>query len=146
MLKMSAYMPENTACLAEPGFLAGPAACGRISRRLAEMAPGVGDTVILDLLSNGSFMGTTDDGTPSPAVLMVDGRYHVPGSLVPTPMSIVRKALQSCEGIVNAVKNSKVILVGPSPCYVSGRCCDDVCHLENYNNPDYETEILGGGG
>jgi hypothetical protein len=104
----------------------------------------MGDTVILDLLSNGSFMGTTDDGTPSPVVPMADGRYHVPGSLVPTPMSIARKALQSCKGIANAVKNSKVILVGPSPRYVSGRCCDDVCHLENYNNPDYETEILGG--
>jgi hypothetical protein len=59
----------------------------------------MGDTVILDLLSNGSFMGTTDDGMLSPAVHMEDGRYHVPGSLVPTPMSIVRKALKSCEGM-----------------------------------------------
>jgi hypothetical protein len=72
MLKMSAYMPENTACLAEPGFRAGPSTCGRISRRLTELAPDMGDTVILDLLSNGSFMGTSDDGMPLPMVPMAD--------------------------------------------------------------------------
>jgi hypothetical protein len=77
---------------------------------------------------------------------MADGRYHVPGTLIPTPLSIVRKALQCCEGIAKAVKNSRVILMGPSPRYVSGRCCDDVSHLENYNSPDYEAEILGGVG
>jgi hypothetical protein len=107
MLKMSTYMPENTACLAEPAFRAGPSTCGRISRRLTELAPGMGDNVILDLLSNSSFMGTNDDGMPLPLMPMSDGRYHVPGSLNLTPMSIIRKTLQSCECIANAVKNSK---------------------------------------
>jgi hypothetical protein len=144
MLKMAAYMPDNTACLAEPGFRAGPSTCGRISRRLTELTPGRGDTVILDLLSNSSFMGTSDDGMPLPVMPMSDGKYHVPGSLIPTPMSIIRKTLQSCECIANAVKNSKVILIGPFPRYVSRRCCNDAGHLENYNNPDYENEILGG--
>jgi hypothetical protein len=144
MVKMAAYMPENTASLAEPGFRAGPPACRRISHRLAELEPDVGDTVILDLLSNCCFMGTTDDGMPSPVVPMPDGRYHVQGSLIPTPLSIIRKTLQSCDGIATIVKKSKVILIGPSPRYVSGRCCDDVTHLENYNNPDYENEILTG--
>jgi hypothetical protein len=111
---------------------------------LTELAPGIGDTVILDLLSNGSLMGTNDDGIPLPLMHMSDGRYHVPGSLIPTPMSIIRKTLQSCECSANAVKNSKVILIGPSTRYVSRRCCDDTGHLENYNNPDYENEILGG--
>ncbi len=111
---------------------------------MAELEPDMGDTVILDLLSNGSFMGTTEDGMPLPVVPLTDGRYHVPGSLIPTPLSIIRKTLQSCEGIASVVKKSKVILIGPSPRYVSGRCCDDVTHLENYNNPDYENEILSG--
>ncbi len=144
MLKMATYMPDNTACLAEPGFRAGPSTCGRISRRLTELTPGRGDTVILDLLSNSSFMGTSNDGMPLPVMPMSDGKYHVPGSLIPTPMSIIRKTLQSCECIANAVKNLKVILIGPSPRYVSRRCCDDAGHLENYNNPDYENEILVG--
>jgi hypothetical protein len=77
-------------------------------------------------------------------VPMPDGRYHVQGSLIPTPLSIIRKTLQSCEGIATIVKKSKVILIGPPPRYVSGRCCDDVTHLERYNNPDYENEILTG--
>ncbi len=63
MVKMATHMPENTVCLAEPGFRAAPPACERISHRLAELEPDVGDTVILDLLSNNCFMGTTDDGT-----------------------------------------------------------------------------------
>jgi hypothetical protein len=144
MVKMAAFMPENTTCLAEPGFRAVPQACERISHRLAELEPDGGDTVILDLLSNNCFMGTTDDGMPAPVFPMTDGRYHVPGSLITTPLSIVRKTLQNCESIVKTAKKARIILVGPSPRYVSGRCCDDETHLENYNSPDYETEILTG--
>jgi hypothetical protein len=81
---------------------------------------------------------------PLPVVPMPDGRYHVQGSLITTPLSIIRKTLQSCEGIATIAKKSRIILVRPSPRYVSGRCCDDETHLENYNNPDYETEILTG--
>jgi hypothetical protein len=144
MHKMAAYMPENTTCLAEPGFRAGPSTCGRISQRLTEIKPSKEDTVILDLLSNSSFMGTSNDGMPLPMLPMGDGKYHVPGSLIPTPMSIIRKILQSCDGIAAVIKNSRVILIGPSPRYVSRRCCDDAGHLENYNNPEYKSEILGG--
>jgi hypothetical protein len=144
MHKMASYMPANTTSFAEPGFRAGPSTCGRISQRLTEIKPGKEDTVILDLLSNSSFMDTNEDRMPLQMLPMGDGKYHVPGSLIPTPMSIIRKILQSCDGIAAAVKNSRVILIGPSPRYVSRRCCDDTEHLENYNNPEYESEILGG--
>jgi hypothetical protein len=144
MNKMAAFMPENTINLAEPGFRAGPATCGKISQRLADLMPGTGDTVILDLLSNSSFMGTDEDGMPIPVMTMGDGFYHVPGSLIPTPISIIRKTLQNCDCIAAAAKDSNIVLIGPSPRYVSRRCCDATEHLENYNNPDYESEILGG--
>ncbi len=52
--------------------------------------------------------------------------------------------LQSCDPIAIAVKNSRVILIGPSARYISHRCCDTNEHLENYNNKEYESEILGG--
>jgi hypothetical protein len=144
MYRMAAYMPENTTSLAEPGFRAGPLTCGKVSQRLTELKPGNRDTVILDLLSNSSFMGTNEDSIPLWMMTMGDGSYHVPGSLIPTPMSIIRKTWQSCDCIAAAVKNSQIILFGPSPRYVSRRCCDDAEHLENYNSPDYESEILGG--
>jgi hypothetical protein len=51
-------------------------------------------------------MGTNDDGMPLPMVPMGEGKYHVPGSLIPTPRSIIRKTLQSCDDIAAVVKNS----------------------------------------
>jgi hypothetical protein len=144
MNRMAAYMPENITNLAEPGFRAGPSTCGKISQRSTELKPCNGDTVILDLLSNSSFMGTNEDGMPIPMMTMGDGNYHVPGSLIPTPLSIIRKTLQSCDCIAAAAKSSQIVLFGPSPRYVSRRCCDDAEHLENYNSPEYESEILCG--
>jgi hypothetical protein len=144
MNRMAAFMPENTINLAEPGFRAGPTTCGKISQRLTDLRPSTGDTVILDLLSNSSFMGTNEDGMPIPMMTMGDGNYHVPGSLIPTPMSIIRKTLQNCDCIAAAAKNSNIVLFEPSLRYVSRRCCDVTEHLENYNNPDYESEILCG--
>jgi hypothetical protein len=144
MHRMAAYMPDNTTSLAEPGSRAEPSTCGKISQRLTELKPDNEGPVILDLLSNSSFMGTNEDGMPLQMMPMGDGKYHVPGSLIPTTMSIIRKTLQSCDCIAAADKNSQVILFGPSPCYVIRRCCDDADHLENYNSPDYESEILGG--
>jgi hypothetical protein len=81
---------------------------------------------------------------PVPVVAMGDGIYHVPGSLVPAPISIIRKALQNCDSIAAVVKDSNTILIGPSPRYVSRRCCAATEHLENYDSPDYESEILRG--
>jgi hypothetical protein len=104
-------MPTNTASLAEPGFLAGPSTCGRISQRLTELIPGNRDTVIMDLLSNNIFMGTCDDGMPLPRVTMGDGMFR--DHLFPLHCRLSGR-LQSCDPIATAVKNSRVILIGPS--------------------------------
>ncbi len=37
-----------------------------------------------------------------------------------------------------------VTLISPIPRYVTGKCCDDNSHVENYDSDDFETEIISG--
>jgi hypothetical protein len=50
--------------LTELGFMAGPSSCGKVSQMLTELCLGLGDTEIMDLLSNFAFLGTDGDRMP----------------------------------------------------------------------------------
>jgi hypothetical protein len=76
---------------------------------MAELGPGPGDTVVLDLLSNWAFMGTDGDGMPPPTVDMSDGKHHIPGYLITAPPSIAKKKiLQNCNTIAGSTVFQKI--------------------------------------
>jgi hypothetical protein len=37
-----------------------------------------------------------------------------------------------------------VTLIAPIPRYITGKCCDDNSHVDNYDNDDFETEVING--
>jgi hypothetical protein len=39
---------------------------------------------------------------------------------------------------------SQVTLIAPVPRYVTSRCCDNSSHVENYENEDFEADIIAG--
>ncbi len=64
--------------------------------RLAEPLPAntivcENNTVVMDLLSNVTFLGPGEDGLPSPTFHVGEGRFHVPSSLSTTLPTSVRK-------------------------------------------------------
>ncbi len=74
-----------------------------------------------------AFMGTDHDRMLLPAVLMSGGKYHVSRSL-----TNCKKIQQNCNAIAVSLGEKRVILIGPSPCHVSRRCCSNQDHLGNY--------------
>ncbi len=144
MCKTAIFLPKDTVCLAEPGFVATPTTSGRISQGLRNFLPGTGDTVVLDLLSNTAFVGADSAGMPTQPFKGGDGKYHILGSLTAALTSVVKKALQTAVGFIEAAKGSSFILVAPTPRYVTKKCCMNPDHIDNFEDPNYEKELMEG--
>jgi hypothetical protein len=74
---------------------------------------------------------------------MNDGKYHVPGSLITTPLLIAKKFCKAVMLLRSALQKPGLSWLGPPP-YVSRRCCLNQDHLENYNSSEYKQEHLNG--
>jgi hypothetical protein len=112
--------------------------------KLLELKLGKRDTVVLDLLSNVVFMGTDNDGLPAEARRAEDGNYHVIGSLTIAPPSLTKKVLAGCSKLADALKDTGTVLVSPIPRYVFKKCCDSAEHLDNFEDPELDEEIVLG--
>jgi hypothetical protein len=145
MVRMCKHLKEKVEILAYPGFRATPHALAQLAARLEEIRLTPDDSLVLDLLSNSTFMGTDVDGLPTASVQGEGGTYHIPGSLTVAPVPITKKILANCIQIgkmCSVVKH--VTLISPIPRFVTGKCCDDNNHVENYDSDDFITEIING--
>jgi hypothetical protein len=145
MVKMSKHLQEKAVILAYPGFKATPQALAQLAAKLEEIRLTPDDRLVLDLLSNSTFMGTDVDGLPTAAVQGEGGTYHIPGSLTVAPVPVTKKILANCNQIGKLCSTAKnVALIAPIPRYITGKCCDDNNHVDNYDNDDFETEVING--
>jgi hypothetical protein len=129
--------------LSVPGWTAEKESISALDAELKKLQITGGDTVVVDLLSNSTYMGTDDDGIPArPVRSAEDGKYHVLGELQIAPESALRKTLKDCQPIFDAMKEAKKIVVLPFPRYLAGKCCTDVNHITNFGDESYEDEVL----
>jgi hypothetical protein len=73
-----------------------------------------------------------------------DGKHHILGSLTAAPTSVIKKALQTAVGFVEVAKSSSFILVAPTPRYVTKKCCTNPEHIDNFEDANYERELMEG--
>ncbi len=90
------------------------------------------------------FLGTNEHGLPSEPIRGDDGRYRITGSLTSATAPFFRRALKICQPLSKEVAKTGVILVAPTPCYISGKCCNDPRHIENSNDKDFEESVVAG--
>jgi hypothetical protein len=94
MCRLAEFLPANTVVLAVPGFKSIREPLPNIPKKFNEISLCKNDLVVMDLLSNITYMATGEDRLPTPTFRGGDGRYHVPGSLKTTPPTSVRKTLE----------------------------------------------------
>jgi hypothetical protein len=141
MVRLAAELGQETISLAFPGFRLKEPMISNLATRLHLLKLEKSDTVILDLLSNPTFMGTDGDGLPSEATRAEDGKYHVIGSLTVAPPSFTKKVLAACLPLCVELRKSGCVLILPVPRYVHSRCCEDGGHVDNLNEVDLGEEI-----
>ncbi len=144
MVRLADKLGQETISLALPGFKPKENLILNLASRLRSLKLEKSDTVILDLLSNTTFMGTDGDGLPSEASRAEDGRYHVIGSLTVAPSSFIKKVLATCQPLCEELRKAGCILISPVPRYVHGKCCDDAGHIDNFDDVDRDEEIAFG--
>jgi hypothetical protein len=115
-----------------------------IASKLSELKLGKKDMVVVDLLSNVVFMGTDGDGLPTEARRAKDGSYHVVGSLTIAPPSLIKKVLAGCSKIAPSLKETGTVLVSPIPRYVFRKCCDNPEHIDYFEDPELDEEMVLG--
>ena len=99
------------------------------------------DTVVVDLLSNSSFMGSDKDGMPADAVKS-NGTNHFTSNMEGAPIAILKKAIGLAGPILRAASQAgKTILLVPLPRYAETKCCQDPGHISNFGEADYSDTI-----
>jgi hypothetical protein len=135
------YLPSDTVSLAYPGFKPEKNKIEGLAANMKNVKCGQSDMAVLDLLSNVAYMGTDGDGLPAPAYRADDGRFHVVGTLTTAPPTTLKKYLENCEELVCLLKDTKVLLVCPTPRYLTQKCCSKVNHIDNFGSPDYDDDF-----
>jgi hypothetical protein len=144
MTRLADEMGHDVVNLAFPGFRPKEEMLNEIACKLADLKLGKKDTVVCDLLSNVVFMGTNGDGLPSEAIRAEDGSYHIVGSLTIAPPSLTKKILAGCSKLAHALQETGTVLVSPIPRYVFRKCCDNSDHIENFEDPELDKEVVLG--
>jgi hypothetical protein len=144
MTRIADEIGQEVVNLAFPGFRPKEEFLDEIACKLSELKLGKKDTVVCDLLSNVVFMGTNSDGLPTEAVRAEDGSYHIVGSLTIAPPSLTKKILSGCSKLARVLKETGTVLVSPIPRYVFGKCCDNPDHIENFEDPELDEEVVSG--
>ncbi len=87
------------------------------------------DTVIINPMSNFTYLGTDEDGLPIPAAKSAeDGRYHLQGNILHTPRSPFRLSIKLMNKVIAQAGGGgggKVVLILPLKRYALAAWWDD---------------------
>jgi len=72
---------------------------------------------------------------------LIDGKFHVVGSLQAAPTAVYERLLLDTVPILDAANGAKLVFVVPFPRYVVGKCCDDAKHLLNHGTEGFWLEL-----
>jgi hypothetical protein len=98
--------------------------CNTTIEKLKELKLGPADYLILDIFSNSIYMGSTEDGLPTPAFRDDDGKYHVSGYMDVATTAALRRLAGMGKRLAEAAGNAATIFVLPIPSYVAAPCCE----------------------
>jgi hypothetical protein len=101
------------------------------------------DYVLIDPLSNNVFCGTDSDGNMTEPV-KIDGKWHITGELNIRTKSYLKVVLNRLKTVTTANPELKIIALLPIPRYMAGKCCDDMNHVTNFDEPAYVADFSEG--
>jgi hypothetical protein len=95
--------------------------------------------VIFFCLDNTVFKVATAEGelTNISKCVAEDDGYHINGSLVVAPDFFICNQIELLKTLVALCEGHTVLILCPVPRYITFRCCDDLNHCKNYDDPSY---------
>jgi hypothetical protein len=79
-----------------------------------------------------------------PARRDLDNSYHIDGAMILAPAEMFVKSVKVCIPLFNAAPTVKKLILSPLPRYWLHRCCEDIEHVSNLGEDDYEEKLFTG--
>jgi hypothetical protein len=98
---------------------------------------------VFDILGNSAISFEQFDGTAS-LLFKSNGRYHLGGRIVSTPLATFKKVVEHVLPIFKAKGQNSAIIVPPLARYIFSRCCNDESHCTNADEKDFPEKLLSG--
>jgi hypothetical protein len=98
---------------------------------------------VFDILSNSAVRFDQFEGTTA-LPFKSNGRYHLGGRVVSTPIATFKKVIEHVSPIFKAKGNNACIVIPPLPRYIFSRCCNDANHCTNADEKDFPEKLLSG--
>jgi hypothetical protein len=93
--------------------------------------------VVLYNMDSSCFRAVTTNGDMvSITKNSVDGRYHVQGELVVTPLSLLNNTTAEINRLGESLGNRQLYVMGAMPRYILRSCCSDPDHCSNVRGTD----------
>ena len=102
----------------------------------------VEEPVVLQIFDNSLYKGNVNGEIVDP--IKPDGKYHLQGNLQMVTSHQVKQLFELAMPILRAARGSRILLMGPLPRYVEGRCCEDPIHITNFGGDNYVKYIRTG--
>jgi hypothetical protein len=117
-----------------------------VSTALADLEKLLRDTprvaaVVFTCLDGDAFCAMTEDSI-IPISRDSSGAYHVYGQLVGAPPDMFANSVKTCVPLFSCSPSIKKLILSPLPRYWQDRCCDDVEHVSNLDDPSFEASIF----
>jgi uncharacterized membrane protein YgcG len=119
---------------------------GKLMDEIKEAVAGAkGDAaVVLGMTDNSFYMARTEDGSLIPHRRDLDGKYHIDGDILCSPLESSRQVFLQLIPLLNGLQEVDKVLLAPLPRYLYNSCCMDMEHGPNVADPDHCDQILAG--
>jgi hypothetical protein len=100
--------------------------------------------VIFFCLDNMVFKVATAEGelTNISKCVAEDDGFHINGSLVVAPDFFIRNQIEMLKVLVSYCEGHTVLIMCQVPRYATFRCCDDLGHCTNFDDPSYPSTLI----
>jgi hypothetical protein len=126
----------------EPNFRISKATVEMITQKVSDrMNAKRPDVVVIQLLDCSLYTSLSEEGERSP-MIKVGNRFHAEGDLALADPQTLLKLLKLCRPLLEAVRDTKLVMVGPLPRYVTAGCCSLASHMPNRAAPNFMNNML----
>jgi hypothetical protein len=126
-----------------PGWTPNPGNVTKLKLEVERLATEGVSSFVFDLHSNTALRYAQFDGSTS-LPYKSQGRYHLEGNVVTSPMDLFKKSVESVLPIYLATGTANCVIIPPQPRFLFKKCCNDTAHCTNYDEPDYSSKLLTG--
>ncbi len=98
---------------------------------------------VFDILGNSAIRFEQFDGTTA-LTFKSNGRYHLGGRIVSTPIATFKKVVEHVLSIFKAKGQNASIIIPPLARYIFSRCCNDESHSTNTDEKNFPEKLLSG--